>query len=402
MRQSSVAYYENTFRAGDFWGVTFTHGGSSEATRIVLAGYPGERPKIDQHLSSQGGGGTYGGAGIFVYGSSYISIRNFEIVNAPASGIVTEASATRPSYINIEQNYIHDMVGTSNPNNIGAIRTDDCMHCDIRYNVINNMGDYDSINGFHPAYRVIEYNLITNGYFGVQLKQADNGGLQADIVRNNIFVNLSGAAFHLQNMGAGTPAPQNSAFYNNLVYNVATGINCELADAGTQASALTVYNNTFVNAGDILSIDNFIGVQVYNNIYAGNSSSYGSNFIYNSRSAGSWLNQVDLFDNQLYYNVAPNWQIETYNNPLTYNTLASWQTATREITTPDLKSIFTNPLFATASPSVTKLLAGDTSDFALQSGSPALTMSCSDTTKPGCVPGGPIGAIQGQVKVGPN
>jgi hypothetical protein len=131
---------------------------------------------------------------------------------------------------------------------------------------------------------------------------------------------------------------------------------------------------------------------VYNNIYSGSANSYTQYFIFDTYKPTPWVNRVSYFDNNLYYNLTPKWELETYNNPQTYNSLASWRTATGDATTPDLKSVFTNPLFASATPSVAKLLSGNVSDFALGSSSAALTMGRNGDT---------IGAVRAGVLIGP-
>jgi hypothetical protein len=193
---------------------------------------------------------------------------------------------------------------------------------------------------------------------------------------------------------ANLAAPHNAQFYNNVVYNANTGVWADLSEAGQQATSLLIYNNTFIDSGNIAGLSNFSQVQIYNNIYSGWSNSYLTSepFIFNTTAAGSWVNNVTYFDNNLYYNVSPSWQLETYNNPKTYASLASWRTATGDVTTPDLKSEFANPLFVSPSVSTTKLLNGDASDLALSAASPAITMGRN---------GGAIGAVRSGVVVGP-
>jgi hypothetical protein len=391
VRQSASPYYENTYRAGDYWGVTFTHGGTSDTARLVVAGYPGEHPVLDQQRAAPAGSAGYSVGGFFVYSGSYITIRNFEVRNTIASGIMTNPSGGPWNYITIEGNHVHNMAGTGNPNNVGGIRLDHCFYCEVRNNVVNNIGDdqgADGINAFEPGGCTLENNLIYNVSLGVQLKQANSAGLPAHTVRNNIFVNLDTAYKMQVRAAASLPAAHNAQFYNNVVFNARQGVWVDLADAGEQATSLKIYNNTFINTGELATIDNMTGMEIYNNIYDGNSGS----FIFNTKAAGQWKNQVSYFDNNLYFNVTPYWEIETYNNPSTYKSLDSWRTATREVTTPDLKSLFSNPLFVSSGLSSANLLLGSVSDYALSASSPGLKMGRYADT---------VGAVRSGVLIGP-
>ncbi len=395
VRQSSTPYYENTWRNGDYSGITFSKGGTSDTNRIIVAGYPGERPVVDQNRAAATKG--YSLTGFFVYGGSYITIRNFEVRNTTASGISMNPSATT-SYVNVEGNHVHNVVGNGNPDNRGGIRIDYCDYCNIRNNIIHDSGDddgADGINGFQPGNTVVENNLIYNVALGVQLKQADTNHLNALTVRNNIFVNINDAAYKMQLQGAGMPAPRNSLFYNNVVYNARVGVWADLAEASEQAAGLKIYNNTFYKSGNIANIANFTGIEVYNNIYSDWTNSYSSmeSFIFSTVKAASWVNSIGYFNYQLYFNASPKWEIETYNSPLTLSSLLSWQSVTRDVTSPDMASKFADPMFNVSAPASAKVLAGDVSDFGLKSGSPGLNAGRNGET---------IGAVRSGVSIGPS
>jgi hypothetical protein len=397
VRASATPYYENTFSAGDYAGITFTHGGTSNTARVFVAGYPGEQPIVDQERAAGASGKPL--AGFFVYSGAYITIQNFEVRNTTASGILMNPSGSNLNYINIVGNHVHNMAGTGNPNNVGGIRLDYCHYCQVTNNTVNNIGDdqgADGINAFQPGGCVIANNLVYNAAIGIQLKQADSGHLNAHDVHANIFANLSVAAYKMQVQGAANlAAPHNPTFYNNVVYNTPTVIWTDLSEAGEQATNLTVYNNTLINVGRLAGLANFSGVQIYNNIYVGSASTPAGSpaFIFDTENPSPWINQITYFDNNLYDNIAPSWQIETYNNPTSYTSLASWRTATREVTTPDLKSVFTDPKFAVSALAVTSLLTGTVSNYALQSGSPAIGMGRNADT---------VGAVRAGVSIGPS
>jgi len=402
VRQSATPYYENTWRAGDYSGITFTHGGTSNTARVFVAGYPGEQPVVDQQRAAATHG--YALAGFFIYSGSYITIQNFEVRNAGASGILlnpTPGNGNFQNYINITGNHVHNMPGTGNPNNVGGIRIDYCHYCQITNNIVYNVGDdqgADGINAFQPGNCVIANNLVYNAAIGVQLKQADNQThLNAHDIHGNSFANLNIAAYKMQVQGAaGLAAPHNTTFHDNVVNNVPTAIWADLAEAGEQATNLTIYNNTFINTGRLAGLSNFSGVQIYNNIYDGSASTVASSpfFVFDTVNPAPWVNQVSFFDNNLYFGISPSWQIETYNSPTTYSTLAAWQAAKREVTTPDLKAKFANPMFASSTLTVsTYLLSGSVSGFALQSSSPALAMGRNGDT---------VGAVRPGVSIGPS
>jgi hypothetical protein len=399
VKASATPYYENTWENGDYSGITFTHGGTSDTQRVFVSGYPGQMPIVDQQRAAATKG--YSLAGFFIYSGAYITLQNFEVRNTTASGILLNPSGSGLNYINITGNHVHNMAGTGNPNNVGGIRIDFCHYCNITNNIVNNIGDdqgADGINAFQPGNCVIANNLIYNAAIGVQLKQADNSGanLNAHDVHANIMANLNTAAYKMQIQGANSmAAPHNPTFHDNIVYNVPTAIWTDLQEAGQQATNLTVYNNTFINVGRLAGISNFSGVQIYNNIYVGAASTPGASpaFIFDTVNPTPWVNQVSYYDNNLYNNITQSWQIETYNNPTSYSSLASWRTATREVTTPDLKSQFADPKFSTGALAVTNLLLGSVSDYALQAGSPALTMGRNGDT---------IGAVRPGVSIGPS
>jgi hypothetical protein len=301
--------------------------------------------------------------------------------------------------VNITGNFVHNMVGTGNPNNVGGIRIDYCHYCQITNNIVYNVGDdqgADGINAFQPGNCVIANNLVYNAAIGVQLKQADQGHLNAHDIHGNIFANLNVAAYKMQVQGAaGLAAPHNTTFHDNVVNNVPTAIWADLAEAGEQATNLTIYNNTFINTGRLAGLSNFSGVQIYNNIYDGSASTVAASpsFIFDTENPGSWTNQVSFYDNNLYFGRTASWEIETYNSPTTYSSLAAWQAASREVKTPDLKAKFASPMFASSTLTVSSsLLAGNVSAFSLQSGSPALTMGRNGDT---------VGAVRPGVSIGP-
>jgi len=399
VRQSKTPYYENTYRIGDYSGVTFTHSGTSSTNQIVVAGYPGEHPVIDQQAATAAGGSA-GLSGFVIYGGvSYITIRNFEVRDTTGSGIVSDADTTAPtSYITIDGVHVDSLPGTGNPNNRGGVRLDFCHYCVVQNSVINNIGsDFgsDGVNAFQPGACIIQNNLIYNVYLGVQLKQADEGHLDANIVRNNIFVNIGMAVYKMQVQGAANlAAPHNAQFYNNVVYNARQGVWADLSEAGEQATSLQIYNNTFINTGELAQLSNFSGVQIYNNIYSGWQNTWSSSqfFIFSTYAPGPWQNSISYFNHNLYDGMSAQWQLEMYNNPKTYSGLASWRTATGDVTDPDVSSSMSAPLFVSNSVSATSLEAADVSGLALSGASPALNMGRS---------GGPIGAVRPGVVVGP-
>lgn len=391
VRASLTPYFEKSFKGGDYSGIVFTRGGTSERARIVLSGYPGERPVIDQQRASANANSGYGVAGFFVKSGSYITIRNFEVRNTAVSAMTTNPSGST-SHIVFENNHVHSVAGNGNANNTGGIRIDYCDYCIVRGNVIHDIGDddrSDGVNGFQPGGGIIENNLIYNVALAIQLKQADADHLDAHIVRGNIFVNINDAVFKMQVQGAANlAAPRNAQFYDNVVYNAKKGVWADLAEAGEQATSLKIFNNTFYGSGPIATLSNFTGVEVFNNIYVAGTSS----LIFNTVKPDPWKNSISYFDNNLYFNTATRWEINTYGNPSVFTSLEAWRTASRDVQSPDLRSKVANPGFAISVPGVLKLLAGDVSDFALSANSPAIGMGRY---------GDAIGAVRPGVMIGP-
>ena len=94
-------------------------------------------------------------------------------------------------------------------------------------------------------------------------------GLTSNTVRNNIFYNITDAAFYVGTMGTSPTPSVNAKFFGNIVYNAKKGVVSHHEDAKQQSSGLKIFNNTFYNIeAEVLTVQSNIGVEIYNNIIA--------------------------------------------------------------------------------------------------------------------------------------
>ena len=150
VRQSVVPYTELTRKSGtDHSGPTFTKGGTSENNRVVISGYPGEQPVIDQQRKRDANGRPV--AAFYLDGGHYITIRNFEITGTTASGIFL-ASSGENNYIIVEENYIHHIYAREN---IGGVSLSDSNYAVVRNNIIHDI--YDTRKS-HIVNKIVFYN----------------------------------------------------------------------------------------------------------------------------------------------------------------------------------------------------------------------------------------------------
>lgn len=391
VKASAKPYYEvGKVSGAPTAGITFNKGGTSESARIIVSGYPGQRPVINQERVTPSG--SWGAAGFYIFNGSYITIRNFEILNTTSSSIEVSASAGA-QYITIEGNHLHHSYASENA---GGVRLDSCNYCVVSNNTINHhyrtMSGYTSnildslpyglnagIHGFEPGASVIKNNLIYNVDKGVQLKQADQQHLDAYKISGNIFVNMASSAYNLQLQGAGMSAPRNTEFFNNIVYYAPIAVSTDLSEASEQAVSMKIYNNTLINTAGLAAIENFSNVEIYNNLMSGTTSAFASSIgtpkVLVTNRPGSYVNSITYYDYNLYYNAPSYWNLgRDTSSDKAFSSLSTWRTATHtdlKYAAPDAKSLTSNPVFASSSGGATKLLTGSSADYALGSGSPA-------------------------------
>lgn len=390
VKKSVEPYYgPYRLRGTNVGGFTINVNGTASSP-IVVEGYPGERPVINQKrgLSSllttgEADSATKALAGFYIHQGDYLTIRNFEITQTSFSGIMTNPGPFRPSvYITIENMLIHHLYADPvyGRDNLGGIRIDHTNFCTIRNNVIHDIytsrtvgNSYTSeqysfhsgIHGFRPGGCIIENNLIYNVAKGVYQKTASYEDKDSNEVRKNIFYNIDDVTYFVGVQGAGVRAAYNAKFHDNIVYNANGGVRAKVYETSAQSRGMEIYNNTFYNVSDAISITGMTDVKVYNNIF-----DTVTNLIFALQDPTGYgnVNSATQFDNNLYFNSQLLWALDRYGaNSQFLRSLSDWQNAISRssteslVSSPDSRSIVAAPQY---------IDAGNL-DFSLKGTSPA-------------------------------
>lgn len=259
------------------------------------------------------------------WGSNYCVLKNS---NFTGVGVGTRQYNTMlvrvedSTYTTIENNYFHDLTGTTNNAiNTAAIWLFDGGPTTIRKNTFNN-----TKGGVYAKAFISSADIYSNFFYNPD--QCQDG-------INIIY------------QGSGTTAGFN--IYQNVMIGCERSIRLVTSTSGTLDNA-KIYNNSFYkdNDGDGIVIQNGVtNVEIYNNIISGSSP----------------LLRVDLtstysyVDNNLFYH--PSSTIWYENFTRNYSSLAAWTGATPF----DTNSITLDPLFVNAG-------GGYPTDYILATGSP--------------------------------
>ncbi|ABD79415.1 right-handed parallel beta-helix repeat-containing protein [Saccharophagus degradans] len=399
VRASEEPYIELGKKPGEaVAGNTFMHGGESEEARVIVSGYPGERPVIDIQRQQDGAG--HGVAGFLVARGNYITIRNFEIRNTTSSGIMMHHANTN-EYITVENCHIHHSYGVDN---IAGVRLDWCINCLVRNNVIHDTykiassdnvttGEpvmfHSGVHGYRPGNTVIEHNLIYNVKKGVYQKEPHPDGLKSNVVRYNIFHDIDEVVFMLGNMGAGMTPSYGAEFHHNLLYNTEGGVTASFYEANGTSTGLKVYNNTAVNVKTFLGMSNVVGVSLYNNLFY-EIGPYPALMVERPGDAPR-KNGFDEIDYNLYYNTPVlSYLDRSLSTDQRFSTLSDWKLAAVDpVHTVELPSkieqhgVYADPKFVSLTDRI----------FTPLSGSPAIAAGKGGST---------IGAYGNGVRIGPD
>lgn len=339
VRKSAEPYFEIGRKSGtNISGNTFAKGGESDDMRITLSGYPDEIPVINLNLATDPEGRPV--AGFLVHEADYVTIRNFEITGATASGVMMNPGGLNRGII-IEEMHIHDLYGLDN---IGGVRLDGCIDCIVRNNVIHDIYDvrshapksnpftsvphgmHSGVHGYRPSGCIIENNYIYNVEKGVYQKEPNQEGAKSNEVRQNIFENMN-EAFHLGNMGSnGSPFFQ-ASFHHNLVKNTHIAVGAFMYEGKAISDGLDIYNNTLVNVNTLVEIQKVKNVSVYNNIIDGTAYLNGVEavFIATNPVSETDLNEFSYINYNLYNNVGGYALLDRYtDNVVKYTSVLGW------------------------------------------------------------------------------
>lgn len=307
VRESSVPYFEDVRKSGSNRGGITIDVEGTPTDRIIISGFPGERPVIDIDRRNSTDENKEM-AGFLVRNGNYVTIRNFEIRRASAPGIFMSHNI-RNTGITVEKMYIHHIYGGDN---IGAVRLDLCHRCLVRDNVFHDIYDtrrdsntltdepyglHAGVHGYRPAESIIEHNLIYNVARGVYEKQSNYERLASNEVRYNVFRNIEGPAYEMSKQGSSQIAGNNASFHHNIVLNAESGLRIRWKGAGSQGRDVSVYNNTFINTDTIVAFSNVDRLEVYNNAIVGTNERVCCNVIFSAEDPGDGLiNGVQYLD----------------------------------------------------------------------------------------------------------
>lgn len=371
VKQATTPYFEPYRASGANWGgITINVSGTINEP-IIIEGYPNQKPVINQQLAmsqylAEDGilddpAASKVLAGFFFFNANNIILRNFEITQTSASGVMFAHDRHNDNII-VERMHIHHVYGGDNT---GGIRLDQANQIIVKNNYIHDIYDirnevgnpytndiyalHSGIHGYQPGNCIIENNQIYNVSRGVFQKSADLGLLDSNLVRRNLFYNLSHSAYHLSVQGAGSAPANNAKFYENIIYNAKRGVKSSLAETSNQSVEILIYNNTFFNVDSTAELRGYIDIEFFNNIISNSSQ---INFATERTARTTTTNQIFYIDNNLYYNHSNKWILERYaSNFMQWVNLNSWMTAYSNdngvglIANPDVNSIEADPLF---------------------------------------------------------
>ena len=371
VKASQTPYFEPYRASGSNIGGMTINVSGTVTNPIIIEGYPNERPVIDQqramsYLRAEDGTPDDPNAskvltGILFFNAHNIVLRNFEISQTSASGVMF-ASDRHNNNIVVENMHIHHLYGGDNT---GGIRLDHADDAVVRNNIIHDIYDirypngnpytseqfqlHAGVHGFQPGNCVIENNLIYNVSRGVYVKGADTDLKNANTVRRNIFYNISFSAYALEMQGSGSAPALNAKFYENIVYNAKGGVSSALQATSGQSNGILIYNNTFYDVNSVATLRGQTGIEFYNNIISDSTIINFSTAVVNEPNI---TNAITYLDNNLYYNHANKWILNRYaSNFMEWTNFQSWQTAFTNdsgiglINDPDTNSTEANPLF---------------------------------------------------------
>ena len=351
VRAASTPYRESM--DGTPAGIVIARGGEP-GKPIVIEGYPGERPIIDQQ---QSGSEAVPVAGFVLRCVSWITLRNFELRNIGEAGVSSSLEGCNSGHITLENLVIHDVFGG---NLVAGIRLAGVSDVVLENNRVENIVKVRDDPG--PA--VAAGRDACRGIrIGRNTISAVEAGIVASLQTGNALSEL--AIDHNRIYQAATavsllPGEIDGAFSQVDVFgNVFHDVETSLAATAIASGALTIHNNTFAHhSGAAVVVDGFGGVALYNNIFF----RIGDDFL----KAGATA-RFDLVDFNLYWSPGGSGWTLGGASPRTYNVLQDWQSAySAEMpdalrADPDGHGLAEDPLF----------VDGDRSDFRIQPDSAA-------------------------------
>jgi hypothetical protein len=301
------------------------------------------------------------GAGpmIGTYNSDYITWRGFTINEAQAMSV----SDTGPVVMGdcqgavVEDNNITGLGNNGRQDNYVGVRIDGCTDVVVRNNRIRNFSGFgrnsSGIMTYYSGRLLFERNEISNTGSGIYLK---GNILNTDwiTIRFNLIYSIETGAIDIHRTPTTAAGPM--LIYQNIIRDSSTGVKIHAFDGGsTDPMNAKIVNNTLVNNARGLHILYEMRPNA-NHIFWNNVVSGGTHAVYMEAPAANLVpSRIDIEHNV--YNSPTMAEVSTVNYSLT-----SWK-STFQMDTAAPAGVSANPMFVDAS-----------SDFKLQSGSPARTV----------------------------
>ena len=349
LRDTGGAYTYNTRKSGEVnGGYTLKSVSGTKTAPIVIAGYPGDSPVIDNNYSDthdSAGNRVCNGFYLTAGAVNYIHIKGLEIINTKHCPIYSYNSGTYTGIV-VEDCHFHDIGKTtyvldSQGDNIGGVRLDNSTFCIVRNNNIHDIYDgrssytsnninaepyglHSGIHGFDVGGLWVHHNTINVVKYGVYSKRSAQDGTIGYTVNNNYSYDIEDSTFHLTNYGS-APGRDTAWFRNVSILTDGTAPEVShvwivYRDAPTsQPNGFFIFNNTCVGGKWAWNAETMEGIIVYNNVY--DSTSYGIKML--ADSAYPYNNQLDYMDYNCLYNLGTFIMYPSY--PTSYSSLSNWQ-----------------------------------------------------------------------------
>jgi len=316
------------------------------------------------------------GSGIGEYGianiqstASYITISGITFRNSPDFGILVDPSGATMTNIIIQNNTVYNcgLSGIAGVTNYDSgFSSPTISYLTVTGNTVyncNTSGAWESISISGVSHFTVSNNIEYGDAYaagaGIDCKNGDTYG---NVNNNSIYSNRS-LGIYLDARGA----ENNINIFDNLIYNN-SGSGIELADeAGRYVlNSIEIYNNILYNNYRAFQVDHYgsetINFSFINNTLYNNSASSGSEILIAASQTN--LNNCIIENNIIYSLTSGAYGILNYSNGgvsvdhnLFYNSGGSWNPG---------NTFGTN--YLTGNP----LLTSPTTNFTLQSGSPAI------------------------------
>ncbi|MCB1742490.1 MAG: right-handed parallel beta-helix repeat-containing protein [Gammaproteobacteria bacterium] len=370
--RASLTPYQEADPADAFGpgGIRMRQGGLA-GSPIVIEGFPGERPVLDQQRSALDVGAPV--AGFVLECVSHVTIRRLEIRNVNEAGVTTSLIGCASSDITLEDLHIHQVHAASQA---AGIRLADTSNAIVRNNLIHDVVSHgiDALSVGQLTQQVdsvgnlIENNTIRNVEVGVHLRGEGAGETLRDTTIQYNRVSVADSAIRLSTQAASETRLLNTTIHANVLAASNVAVEVDMGGALVQSSGLGLSSNTYAALDVALKLAGISEVALFNSIFA----DIADAFLITLVPGGPVVNGFVLYDFNLYDRNNGAWSLNESPltpgcpaNPACATSFDDWRVAavvSGEVDgDADLASRVGEPLFI--DPAV--------ADYRLQPGSPA-------------------------------